>query len=642
MEGIYRVAAATPTIRVADCIYNREQLEKEIDYAIEQGVQILVLPELCITGYTCSDLLEQKTLLKSAREQIIQLSFYTENKKILVLAGFPMEWNGNLYNTAAVMGNGQLLGLIPKINIPNYSEFYEMRYFTPGFYSPIWINFNGESDQWRVPFGANILFQCEDLLLGVEICEDLWVASPPSISHALSGATVIANLSASNETTGKDPYRYNLVNGQSARLICGYIYADAGEGESTTDLVFSGHNLISENGTILSEAKRFCNEMAVTDLDIERILCERRRMTTFQTSKPENYAIVPIPFIKREIKTTLRQIDPTPFVPRNILSRSKRCEEIFMIQVMGLKKRLAHTNIKNAVLGISGGLDSTLALLVTAKAFDLLSFPRSQIHAITMPCFGTTNRTYQNAIELIKRLGVSLHEINIRKAVNQHFDDIGQNPKCYDVTYENAQARERTQVLMDYANRINALVVGTGDMSELALGWATYNGDHMSMYGVNASVPKTLVRYLVDYYAEYCGDQELLGVLQDILDTPVSPELLPPENGVISQKTEDIVGPYELHDFYLFYMLRYGFSPKKIFELAVIAFGGQYQKEVIMKWLKTFYRRFFSQQFKRSCLPDGPKVGSVAISPRGDLRMPSDACVRIWMDELDQINLMDY
>lgn len=635
-EGFLRVSAATPKVKVADCIYNGEQTKKAIDQAVENQVKLLVLPELGITGYTCGDLFLQSRLLDSAKEQILWLRDYTKNKDIVVAVGFPMEWNGSLYNLAAILFDGKVLGLVPKRNIPNYSEFYEARHFKEGMEKPVEIEFGKE----RVWMGTNLLFQCETIkgfTLAAEICEDLWVPCPPSTHHALAGATVIINLSASDETTGKDIYRRQLVESQSGRLICGYLYADAGEGESSTDLVFAAHNLIAENGTMLAEAVRFQNQTIVADLDLDRIHSERRRMKTFGITESE-YQTIFFSIQKTEAtKGFYHFIDPMPFVPSKKEDRDKRCEEILSIQAMGLKKRLEHAHCQSAVIGISGGLDSTLALLVTARAFDLLGLKREQITAITMPCFGTTDRTYQNAVLLIEKLGAEFVEVDIRKAVLYHFQDIGQNLELHDVTYENAQARERTQVLMDFANKKNGMVIGTGDLSELALGWATYNGDHMSMYGVNASVPKTLVRHLVRYYADTCQDEKLSQVLFDVLDTPVSPELLPPEDGKIAQKTEDIVGPYELHDFYLYYILRFGYTPKKVYDLAQKAFEGIYSKETILKWLKTFYHRFFTQQFKRSCLPDGPKVGSVAVSPRGDLRMPSDACVRIWMEELERI-----
>ena len=536
---------------------------------------------------------------------------------------------------AAAVCAGQVLGLVPKTHIPNYNEFYEYRHFAPGMEKPVPVFLDEEC---MVPMGTRLLFGCRQmpaLKIGVEICEDLWAPNPPSIMAAMAGATVIVNLSASDETTGKDVYRKNLVSGQSARLVCGYVYASAGDGESTQDVVYSGHHIISENGVVLAEAARFVNESIYTELDIARLNEERRRMTTFC---PTDEVYMNVDFSLNVEKTQLtRFVDPAPFVPGNRADREKRCEEIFMIQAMGLKKRLEHTNCQAAVVGISGGLDSTLALLVTAKAFDLLGKDHSGIIAVTMPGFGTTDRTYENAVSLIRSLGATFKEVSIVDSVRIHFRDIGQDENVHDVTYENGQARERTQILMDIANRLGGMVIGTGDMSELALGWATYNGDHMSMYGVNASVPKTLVRHLVRYYADTCGQEELTGVLLDVLDTPVSPELLPPEDGKISQKTEDIVGPYELHDFFLYYILRFGCTPKKIYHLAKYAFSGVYENETILKWLKTFYRRFFSQQFKRSCLPDGPKVGTVAVSPRGDLRMPSDACARIWMDELEAL-----
>lgn len=484
---------------------------------------------------------------------------------------------------------------------------------------------------------TDLIFRCRQipkLKIAVELCEDLWSPNPPSIRHAMSGANVIVNLSASDEVTGKADYRRELVSGQSARLICGYIYASAGDGESTQDVVYSGHNLICENGNTLAESKRFVNETIYSEFDVERLETERRRMTTFKVEDDHSWTEFEL-----EMQDTVltRSVNPAPFVPADKKDRNRRCDEIFMIQAMGLKKRLEHTNCRTAVIGISGGLDSTLALLVTVKAFDLLGKDHKDIAAVTMPGFGTTDRTYDNAVNLIKCLGATFIEVDIKDAVNIHFRDIGQNPDVHDVTYENGQARERTQILMDIANKENGMVIGTGDLSELALGWATYNGDHMSMYAVNASVPKTLVRHLVRYYADTCGSDLLEKTLLDVLDTPVSPELLPPENGKISQKTEDLVGPYELHDFFLYNMLRCGYTPKKVYRLAKIAFADKYGKEFILKWLKNFYRRFFAQQFKRSCLPDGPKVGTVAVSPRGDLRMPSDACARIWMDEVEAL-----
>lgn len=641
-DGFFRVAAATPKIRVADPVYNREQICRLIEEGEAKGAGLMVFPELCLSAYTCGDLFLQYPLIRGARQELGEIVKFTSGKHMLVFVGLPWEHGGKLYNVAAAMCGGRLLGIVPKVNLPNYSEFYELRHFTPGMVTPVMT-------QWEdgtVPMGTNLLFRCSDvhgLVVAAEICEDVWVPCPPSIRHTLAGATVIANCSASDDIVGKDTYRNSLIGGQSARLICGYIYTNAGEGESTQDLVFGGHNIIAENGTCLAISHRFCHETIYADMDLERLESERRRTTTYPGSDERGYLTVefelgtePAPWILQK-NNLCRFIDSRPFVPHDESERSRRCEEIFTIQAMGLKKRLEHTGIRQVVLGISGGLDSTLALLVAAKAFDMLDIPREQIHAVTMPCFGTTDRTYQNACRMTEKLGASLTEIDIKKAVMQHFEDIGHDPAVHDVTYENGQARERTQVLMDVANQVNGLVIGTGDMSELALGWATYNGDHMSMYGVNASVPKTLVRHLVRYYADVCGEKELAQVLLDVLDTPVSPELLPPEDGVISQKTEDLVGPYELHDFFLYYILRFGYMPSKIYRMAVQAFDGEYAPETIRKWLDVFYRRFFAQQFKRSCLPDGPKVGSVAVSPRGDLRMPSDASRRIWMDDLERL-----
>lgn len=632
-HGFIKVAAVTPSGKVADTVYNRQQIISGMEEAFLKGAKIIVFPELCISGYTCEDLFFQEKLLSSCMEQLRLIVSHTKGRDALLFVGLPLEYGGKLYNVAAVICNGRLLAFIPKMNIPSYGEFYETRHFYPGKGLVGSISFDGET----VPVGSDILFKAEGmegLVVGCEICEDIWVPDSPGISHAMAGADVIVNLSASSETIGKDGYRRMLVEAASAKLICGYVYCSAGEGESTQDLVFGGHNIIAENGTVLGEARRFTNEITYGDIDVDRLRTERRRMNTFGSK--ENEAYLWIPFSLKQEETVLNRSFPSlPFVPSDTGEREKRCEEILSIQSMGLKKRLKHTNCNCVVIGVSGGLDSTLALLVAARSMDLLGIERKQIRAVTMPCFGTTDRTYENACKLAKILGSSLEEVRIGEAVKIHFRDIGQNPDDHDVVYENAQARERTQVLMDIANRENGLVVGTGDMSELALGWATYNGDHMSMYGVNAGVPKTLVRHLVRYYADTCGNEELQKVLLDVLDTPVSPELLPPVEGKIAQKTEDLVGPYELHDFFLYYMLRCGFPPAKIYRIARISFAGQYEDEVILKWLKTFYRRFFSQQFKRSCLPDGPKVGSVALSPRGDLRMPSDACAGVWMQELE-------
>lgn len=634
-HGFVKVAAITPKIRVADPVYNAQVICEKIDEAVEKGAQILVFPELCLTGYTCNDLFLQELLLKRAREQLVVIANHTIGLDALLFVGLPLEHEQKLYNVAAVLQNGEILAFIPKSNIPNYAEFYEYRHFTPGKATVTTCVFEGE----EIPIGRNILLETEvieGLIIGCEICEDAWVANPPSTAHALAGATVIVNLSASDETVGKDTYRETLISATSARLLAAYIYASAGEGESTQDVVFGGHNIIAENGTILAEAARFMNETVYADIDIHRIRTERRRTTSFQLETDGEYLVIPFELEEREVQLN-RTFGKMPFVPADQHMREKRCDEILSIQSYGLKKRFEHTGSRTAVVGISGGLDSTLALLVTVRAFDLLGMERENIIAVTMPCFGTTDRTYENACTLAKTLGATLEEVDIREAVTLHFRDIKQDSNNHDVTYENGQARERTQVLMDIANKTGGLVIGTGDMSELALGWATYNGDHMSMYGVNAGVPKTLVRHLVRFYADTCKNAELNKVLLDVLDTPVSPELLPPEGGKIAQKTEDIVGPYELHDFFLYYMLRCAFEPSKIYRIAKAAFAGEYDEVFILKWLKTFYRRYFSQQFKRSCLPDGPKVGSVAVSPRGDLRMPSDAAVRIWMDEVDKL-----
>lgn len=634
-QGFLKVAAVTPKIRVADTRYNAEQICDGIRKAAAQGAKVIVFPELCITGYTCGDLFLQEKLLLEAKEALFKIAGFTKDFDSVVFVGLPFAYRGKLYNVAAAISRGEILGLVPKVYLPNYDEFYEARHFYRGMEQPVEAEL---SENRKVPMGTRLLFGCKempDFIIAAEICEDLWTPEPPSIRHARNGASLIVNLSASDETTGKDIYRRELVGGQSARLLCGYLYASAGDGESTQDVVYSGHSLIAENGRILKEAGRFANETIYTEIDVQRIMTERRRMTTFETLTDE-YCLIPFSLQIEETELT-REINPMPFVPQSKRDREKRCNEILLIQAMGLKKRLEHTNCKTAVVGISGGLDSTLALLVTVRAFDALGIGHRNIKAVTMPGFGTTDRTYDNAVQLIRSLGADFMEVDIKEAVTVHFKDISQDAAVHDVTYENSQARERTQILMDIANKTGGMVIGTGDLSELALGWATYNGDHMSMYAVNASVPKTLVRHLVRYYADTCGDEELKKVLLDVLDTPVSPELLPPEDGKISQKTEDIVGPYELHDFFLYNMLRQGYAPAKVYRLAKVAFAGNYDDTVILKWLKTFYRRFFSQQFKRSCLPDGPKVGSVAVSPRGDLRMPSDASARIWLDELEQL-----
>ena len=630
-DGFIKVAAATPKIKVADPAYNTEEILKIIDETEKNGASILVFSELTISGYTCGDLFLQQPLLTECKNQLLRIVKATENKSMLVVVGCPIVIKQKLYNCAVVISDGSILGIVPKTHLPNYSEFYELRHFTSGegLEEDLWF---GEEFGY-VNVAVNQLFKCKEipeLVVACEICEDLWVPLPPSTYHAMAGATVICNPSASVETTTKESYRRSLVSNQSARLLAAYIYADAGEGESTQDVVYSGHHLICENGSVLAEAKRFTNEIIYADIDVQKLAAERRKMTSFPGGQTEDYFEQEFSLEVKENKIT-RTFPKAPFVPDNQDERDKRCDEILSLQSMGLKKRLEHTNCKHAGVGISGGLDSTLAVLVTARAFDLLDIPRENLICVTMPCFGTTDRTYQNAVSLIKELGATLKEVRIEKAVRQHFADIGHDENNHDVTYENSQARERTQILMDMANQYNGMVIGTGDMSELALGWATYNGDHMSMYAVNCSVPKTLVRYLVLYYAETTDNKKLSEVLMDVLDTPVSPELLPPVDGVISQKTEDLVGPYELHDFFLYYMLRFGFPKSKLYRMAKLTFDGVYDDETIKKWLDKFYWRFFSQQFKRSCLPDGPKVGSVAVSPRGDLRMPSDASPTAWL-----------
>ena len=699
-DGFIKVAAGTPNVQVADCEFNAAEIIKMVREMEAEGAKVMVFPELCITAYTCGDLFWQENLLEEAKVQLVRIAEETADVDAIIFVGLPLEYKGKLYNVAAGLNHGEILGFVPKTYLPNYNEFYEARYFTSGEdvdgtvtirrseyglhhdeemtdedvefgleaevealeeedsfeeleeidEEPDYIDEDEteEFDEVDVPISSNILFICQEmpkLKIAAEICEDLWVPNPPSVGHAYHGANLIVNLSASDEVVGKDSYRKSLVSAQSARLLCGYIYATAGEGESTQDVVYGGHNLIAENGTILAESRRFVNGALYADLDIHRLDNERRRMTTCRFAPdlaPEGQDVFynEVYFnAGRGVTPLTRKFDSRPFVPGIKEERERRCDEILNIQAMGLKKRLAHIHCQNAVIGLSGGLDSTLALLVTVRAFDMLGMPREKITAVTMPCFGTTDRTYNNACQLSECLGATLKEVNIREAVNLHFRDIGHDPEVHDVTYENGQARERTQILMDIANQSGGIVIGTGDLSELALGWATYNGDHMSMYAVNASVPKTLVRHLVRYYADTCEDAKLSEILLDILDTPVSPELLPPKDGVISQKTEDLVGPYELHDFFLYYMLRWTFPPKKIFRLAQNAFAGEYDDETILKWLKTFYRRFFMQQFKRSCLPDGPKVGSVAVSPRGDLRMPSDACAKLWLKQIEELEV---
>ena len=640
-DGFVKVAAGTPKIRVADCDYNAGQIIALIKEAAARGGKVLALPELCVTGYTCGDLFLQPTLLDGAERALGRILEETKELDLLTALGMPVRNNNKLYNCAVVIHKGIILGLVPKTHIPNYGEFYEARWFTPGGTVDNYVA--GLCGQRPLMWGKQS-FDCNvpNLVIGVEICEDLWAADPPSNDQAKHGATIILNLSASDEVAGKADYRRALVTGQSARCVCGYVYADAGEGESSTDLVFAGHNIIAENGTLLAE-KRFATGLTISEIDIDRLAFERRRINTFPCEctnvNDGTFSFSPIPDTCMEPSDTplTRPVSPTPFLPPDESRRGERCEEILTIAALGLKKRLEHTNSPCAVVGLSGGLDSTLAILITAKAFDMLGRDRKGILAVTMPCFGTTKRTRSNAELLAMELGADFQEVNIGKAVEQHFADIGQSMEDHSVTFENAQARERTQVLMDLANQRGGLVIGTGDLSELALGWATYNGDHMSMYAVNASIPKTLVRHLVAWEAERLGGRTG-EALRDILDTPVSPELLPPKDGEISQITEDLVGPYELHDFYLYYAIRWGFPPRKVFRLAQRAFDGRYDRETLLKWLKNFYRRFFSQQFKRSCLPDGPKVGSVALSPRGDWRMPSDAAAKLWLDELEGLD----
>ena len=633
--GFIKACAVSPALRVADCPYNAQKTIEAMQQAAEDGCQLTVFPELGLTGYTCGDLFLQQPLLDAAEAALREILKASEALQLVALVGLPVTVDAKLYNCAAVICQGALLGLVPKSHIPNYGEFYEKRHYCAAPAGVKEISFAGQ----KTLFGTKLLFRCETMqafTLAVEICEDLWAPLPPSTAHALASATVIANLSASDETVGKAEYRRALVSQQSARLLCAYLYADAGHGESTTDMVFSGHNLIAENGALLAESRPFSQALACTELDLGRLLAERRRNTSFEPVT-DGYETVSFHLPLREIPLT-RYISPTPFVPADGGARAERCELILQMQADGLAKRIEHAHAKTAVIGISGGLDSCLALLVAVHAMKKLNRPMADILAVTMPCFGTTKRTRSNAEILCQELGVQFTEISIANTVRSHFADIGQSETNFDVTFENGQARVRTLELMDLANRTGGLVVGTGDLSELALGWATYNGDHMSMYGVNAGVPKTLVRHIVRYEADAANSDTLREVLLDILDTPVSPELLPAkENGEIAQQTESLVGPYELHDFYLYYVLRFGFSPAKIYHLAKAALSDRYSDDVLLHWLRNFYRRFFQQQFKRSCLPDGPKVGSVTLSPRGDWRMPSDACVSVWQAELDTL-----
>ena len=641
-DGFIKCACAVPHVSVADVDSNVKEMKDLMKQAVEKGAGIVVFPELSITGYTCGDLFGQSALLEKALLGLLQLVSESARYDAIFFAGLPVAVSNHLYNCAAVFSKGEILGLVPKTYIPDYHEFYEVRQFFPAKDKEVFDGIDVKiSEDVYCPFGTNLIFSSESmkgLKIGVEICEDLWVPEPPSTSAAQSGADIIVNLSASNEIIGKSEYRRSLVLSQSARTISGYVYSCAGPSESTTDTVFAGHSMIAENGTMLSESDLFFEGLTFADIDVEKLLSERRRMNTFTGTVIPDFEEIEFatPFPESELKRTF---PPHPFVPSDENELSGRCREIFAIQTLGLSKRLQAAHAKKAVIGISGGLDSTLALLVTVKAFDRLKLERKNIVTVTMPGFGTTDRTYENAITLMKHLGTDIREISIVPAMKQHFSDIGLSEDDRSVAYENSQARERTQILMDIANMENGIVIGTGDLSELALGWATYNGDHMSMYGVNASVPKTLVRYLVRYEAvsRNKDDVRLSEALFDILDTPVSPELLPPKDGEIQQKTEDIVGPYELHDFFLYYMMRFGFSPKKIMRMAEIAFSGSYEKEEILKWEKVFYKRFFSQQFKRSALPDGPKVGSVSLSPRGDWRMPSDAVSSLWISEIEEM-----
>ena len=633
-DGFVRVGCATPNVKVADCNYNADRIVDLATIAAQKDISVLVFPELSITGYTCQDMFLHKTLTDAAFYALLDIADRTSDLEMAIIVGLPIQMNHKLYDCAAVLCRGEVAGIVPKSIIPGYGEFYETRYFNAYEEGELGCTYEG------IPFGKMIFEHEEypDLAIAVEICEELWVPDNPSVDYCMEGATIIVNPSASDEVIGKAAYRRNLVSMASAKQLCGYVYCDCGFGESSTDLVFAGHDIICENGKVLEERRGYDEELIWADIDLERISYERRKMNTFYAEAERSVDVVSLSFELPDIDVPAREISTRPFVPESGKELDSRCEDIIGMQAMGLATRLSAINCSDAVIGLSGGLDSTLALIVTVHAFDYLGIPRENIHAVTMPCFGTTSRTKNNSIELAGSYGVSISEINIAKSVLQHFEDIEQSPDVHDVTYENAQARERTQLLMDLANQCNGIVIGTGDLSELALGWATYNGDHMSMYGVNGSIPKTLVRYLVQYEAKRVRDEQpsLSDVLTDIFNTPVSPELLPPdESGNIAQKTEDIVGPYELHDFFLYYFVRYGFAPSKIYRLALVAFDGIYDDDTVYKWLKTFIRRFFTQQFKRSCLPDGPKVGTVALSPRGDLRMSSDTSYQMWMDDLE-------
>ncbi len=632
-NGFIRVGACSIHTTIANPKANANQIIQYMHEASEKQLQILVFSELTLSGYTCEDLFFQDRLLQECLNQLDRIVEESKDMQMVVIVGLPMVYLHKLYNVAAVIFNGRILGFVPKTYLPNYNEFYEARHFEA---SPK-VNGSILYHHEHIPFGSHYIFINENMpgmAIGVELCEDLWAPLPPSTHLAMHGATIICNASASNQLTGKADYRQLLVESQSARLICGYIYANAGVGESTTDVVFSGHSIIGENGTILTQSE--CYHVGITqcDMDLSRLVNERRKMTTYDSSDEYEEIYFDMPLVELEVN---RYYDPHPFVPSNLDERKKRCEEVFNIQIMGLRQRLEATHTKKVVIGISGGLDSTLALLVSVMTFKQLGLPSENIYAVTMPCFGTTSRTLNNALGLMEELGCTSLTIPIRVAVELHFKDIDHDPNVHDVTYENVQARERTQILMDLANQVGGIVIGTGDLSEVALGWSTYNGDHMSMYAVNVSVPKTLVRYLVDYVASTYHGQKLETLLKDVLDTPVSPELLPASDNEITQKTEDIVGPYELHDFFLYHVARFGYEPKKMLMITKLAFKDKYDDAVILKWLKKFYTRFISQQFKRSCIPDGPKVGSVALSPRGDLRCPSDASYQIWLDELENL-----
>lgn len=638
-HGFIKVAAVSPQVRVADVAYNTAKICEKIDEAGKEKAKVVVFPELCITGYTCGDLFLQRVLVKEAKKALCQIIDHTEGMDMLIFVGLPMEKNHKLYDVAAAICDGQLLAFIPKTYGNGYGEFSESRYFAKGNTVAETVLFEKDGEIEEIPFGTHILLQCdamEDLMVGCEIGAEIENPLAPSTFHALAGATLMVNLSAVSAGVTKENKLLNLLETTSRKLACGYVMANAGQGESTQDIVMAGYNAIFENGVLLAKNGRFSFDSVYSEIDVQKVTSERVRKNTYEYTENNDYIIVNFSLEEDETALT-RTIARFPFVPENEDIKNDYMEEILEIQTRGLMQRMAHIGAKTAVLGISGGLDSTLALLVTAKAYDLLGLPRNDIKAVTMPCFGTTDRTYENACAMAKTLGAELLEIDIKEAVTVHFKDIDHAMDNHNVTFENAQARERTQVLMDIANEINGLVIGTGDFSELALGWATYNGDHMSMYGVNGNIPKTLLRHLVKYYADTCGQEELKNVLYDVLDTPVSPELLPPVDGKIAQKTEDLVGPYELHDFVLYYVLRYGFSPSKIYRLEKTCWGQEYDEETIKKWLKTFFRRFFTQQFKRSCLPDGPKVFDISVSPRGDLKMPSDASSAIWLSEVEQL-----